>query len=212
MRLTLNEVQLLALRAARGCRLHEGLCEDLARAAAWLCAAGLDGVGAGLAAMQAPGARQPAACGEHHGQWVFEAASAAVAGPSAIDLSIADCGRRVLLTRVDAPLLLLGHAGVAAHDYHCTLRLGDDRGQSALVADGALAWDDPRSPGLSAERVHIEHAGADETPQRIAARVHGVEVDDADVAAIRVLAARVCVPASAASRTHGAGAGLVDSD
>lgn len=212
MRVSVNEVLLTVLKAARGCGLREGLCEDLARAAAWLCGHGMDGLGAALAAMESPGARAPAACAVQPSRWVFDPASAAVAGPSALDLVIATPARTALLARLDAPLLLLGLAGVAAHDHGRGFALSGAGGSGVVVTAAAIGWTDPGAPLLRGDTVLLEDAGQRRAGAPLEASRDGVVVDDGALERVRALAARTLVPASDASRVHGAGAGLVDTD
>ncbi len=210
-RVSLNEVQLGVLKAARGCMLHEGLCEELSRAAVWLCRAGLDGLGAALEAMTAPDARAPASCERVADGWRFDPAAAAVAGPSALDLVLAEPGVRVLLARLDAPLVVLGQAGVAAGDHDRAFRLTGEAGSVDVCGQGFSASVRPER-ALAGARLGVESTPGFRPVAAVGSRVDGIEVD-ADVRArIDALAARTYVPASERSRALGAGAGLVDVD
>lgn len=205
MRRSYNEISMTVKKAALGAGLEYGLAEDVGRAAHWLCARGHDGVAIAHAAIIS--AAGETACRYRSG--VFAGAHAATAGPSALDL--ARTGFPVELENLDVPLLLAGlagaEAGMAAIRFHLTLGDNDAIVISAGGPDRAL---DTLQPGAD---VCVSAEPLAQTGQSAAGQDSaGADVDETTWNRIEALAAKTYVPASDASRTRGAGAGLTDND
>lgn len=210
MRHSLNEIEMVLRKAAAGCGFPHGLAEDIGRAGAWLCAQGRDGLGAGLAGVAA-GRAAPGGIHYDAREKAFADARVAWCGPSAVDLlQCVETGDMVRLTGIDAPLLLVGFAGLAARDTGISLSFSN--GCAVLVGPGGLDM-----------RGAMPSAGADAAlavtgrPDRSGPGVHepsqdGIDIDAALWAEALALAARTYVPASDASRATGAGAGDIDND
>ncbi len=206
MRHSLNEIEVTLRKATIGAGIPVGLAQDIGQAAAWLAACGMDGAGAGLAAITGKSA---AAIGQvaDGGAMTFTDASVAYAGPSAMDFLAA--GHAVQLTGMDAPLLLVGLAGVAATTYD--LDIACDFGAAGVVSvtpDG-LSGDLPAALGRD---VNLTASPATSVANDTKASAAGIEVADAVWNNIVELAGKTYVPESEASRLLGAGAGLTDND
>jgi len=210
VRHSLNEIEMVLRKAAAGCDFPHGLAEDIGRAGAWLCARGLDGLGAGLAGVMA-GRAEPGGMHYDAREKAFSDARVAWCGPSAVDLVLcAEEGDMIRLTGIDVPLLLVGFAGLAALETGISLRFSN--GCAVLAGPGGLDM-----------RGAMPSAGVDATlaltdaPERFrplgeTPLLDGIDVDPTLWAEALALAARTYVPASDASRATGAGAGDIDND
>lgn len=228
MRVSLNEVEVMVRKAARGLGVPVGLAEDCGRQAAWLAGAGLDPLPSvshafeGLASGRA--APSPAL-----GAPVL---SAVLVGPSAVDRVVAGpAGAPPLrLGVVDAPLLVVASAACAAADLGLALEVGAGGPEPVAWAriDGGNVVV-RAAPGTDAAtcrdfpvRVGRPRGGAPVLPvvldgpaldrARAAVFAEGVSVAPDDWTALGRLATRCLVPADARLRMSGAGAGLVDRD
>jgi hypothetical protein len=213
---SLNEVETLAAKAARGAGLPWGLAEDAAKAARWLAAFGLPWPetllrllaarnDAAITAVEAAtsirlsaagGSLSPLICGPH-------------LGDRAADLAAIS----VHLVKVATPLWLLPFAAQAAFAARRPVRLRSspadvlvERRRCVLLRGSpeALAGDDPVS--VTCEAGTGEHDGIDLAP------VDRARVPVETWEALEALAARTYVPASERSRALGAGAGATDND
>lgn len=215
MIVSLNEVESLAYKAARGAGLSWGLAEEAAVAARWLARHGADwGPALADALENSSGLRAPVADatlpiitadrGEIHcpirtGAWLSDV----IAMPISKDM-------HVTIEKVRSPVLLAAFVArlspsvdISAGGGSITWRAGRllvTDGFPRAVADvtidlaaGAAAQTEPTS-GASGSTVQLAELAAG-----IAAR-------------LAVLEARTYVPASAQSRLSGAGAGLADND
>ncbi|MBZ0129658.1 MAG: DUF3726 domain-containing protein [Rhodobacteraceae bacterium] len=204
MRLSLNEVEVTLKKAAMGAGYATGLAEDTGRACFWLAERGLDAARAGAAALQSPAGGGGGELGD--GCLRFAAARVVRDGPSALDLLLSGDASSVELEAADAPLLLVGLAGVAAAVHGVAWRLVHAAGALVIGGDGVDGA--MPKPGAMIRLTRLAEA----TPTGIAPQTGGCEVGDADWAAITALAARLLVPESDASRQAGAGAGAIDND
>ena len=218
MRLSLNEVEVTARKAALGAGLPLGLAEEAGAIAYWLAAAGF-AVAPLIARALGELALPSLAMEEAPGGWRLvgqpSPLSAIVAAPSACDLVIAAAkqGRRARVrAAVDLPAIALAACAVASGRAHLSLTL----------AIGAEPWPGPRGldardiarlAALREREVTIAPGQPETTPFSAIAPAHdGVEVDPAEWAAVQALADRMLVPATRHSRERGAGAGLIDTD
>ena len=206
MDLSLNEIEGGLRKAAMGAGLPVGLAEETGRAAAALQGAGFDGVGAALACLrQAFHTPEPMI---RDGLAEFGAGHAIAAGIAALDMLAAGGVTRATLTATPAPLMIAGLAMVAAEDQGHAYALGLGQGGFALVSPSGISPEGALPAGAGPVTVALTHPAAQEahqTPTR-----HPVA--DALWAEVGALAARTYVPASAASRASGAGAGAIDND
>lgn len=214
MNLSLNEVENLVRKAARGAGLDPGRADDLAAAAAVLASHPLP-VCAILYRALTGGAGQSLTIAADGAHASCHATSAAHVGPSALDLLLANPpGFEVTLDAVDEPLLIAALAVVAARRYaaHFTLATGGDTvsitrdRRSDLTALG-------QAQGAQLVLRRLDATGA--RPSRTispACRYDPEKLSDDGVAGLERLARMTYVPASEDSRLRGAGAGLTDND
>ena len=204
---SLNEVEALAAKAARGAGLSWGLCEDTGKAARWLAARGIDW-GPSLIALFSVHARlrrplDPVA---------DRALSPLLAGTYIADLGLTSA----TLADVAYPLWLLPFAGRIAAEGGTAVRVRwDDLSIVVWPKGGEVAGslsgfaiartDELLIAPVTAGRNMPGCAAA--FPQRARSAIA-----PADWQALEALGARTYVPASAQSRAKGAGAGLADND
>lgn len=209
--LSLNEVDAMARRAARGAGYPWGLAEEAGKAARWLCARSLDGckrlagvLDAGFAAdLPAHMPADPGAPWQGAGPLCPLATGAAVS-----DMAARLADQSLTLHEVAHPMLLVPFAGLAALRAQTPVCVdcGDDGGRA--VTDGlGLSLDGP-FPAL-ARIVTIRRGGDLHNP--LAARTRAAP-DPAAWALLGRLAGRTYAPATEESRRLGAGAGLSDND
>lgn len=191
MSFSLNEVEAMARKAARGAGCDWGLAEEAAKATRWLCAQGLDGVQllcAGLSSEDLAGA-----CPLKVGASLIDRAATLDASP-------------LKLAHVAYPALLLPFAAMAARKLQQVIW---------VECDGAHAVTDGQGLAITgtfpdhAVRVDVLVDGVLSAPMPPATRA---TPDPEAWAALASLAQLTYAPATEASRLHGAGAGLSDND
>ena len=192
--LSLNEVETLAQKAARGAGLPWGAAEDAGRSAAWMA--------------------------RHVGAWaeplltLLESPPPAALSPLLLAGQLAD-GAVAAAARVVQPLWLL--PGLLAGPGRCNpvaLRLGEaeircnpDETPSATLPAAALA----ALPAVPVA-VRLGEGRLPGLPYDLPARFRRSAVPVAAWERLQALAARTYVPASLESRLRGAGAGLLDDE
>ncbi|MDQ0512629.1 DUF3726 domain-containing protein [Ancylobacter amanitiformis] len=206
MDLSLNEVETLAAKAARGAGCSWGEADEMGRAARWLAHSGLAFAPTLIAFLEARGtlARPRAvdgqleapgpACPLATGCWLVDGAGA---------------WTMVDLPDVAFPLLLLPFAARAAHLAGRPLRFTSREGAWTLTALGELSGDEPggvRSEGQS----RVACTGDVPSPARPVHRRAAMEA--ADLRVLQTYALNTCVPESEGSRSRGAGGGGTDDD
>jgi Protein of unknown function (DUF3726) len=214
---SLNEVETLAAKAARGAGLTWGLAEDAAKAARWLAAFGLpwpETLLRLLAARNAPAiATLETATGVHLSGADGGSLSPLLCGPHLGDRAADFAATSVHLVKVATPLWLLPFAAQAAFATRRPVRLRSspadvlvERRRCVLLRGSleALAGNDPVD--VACEAGTGEHDGIDLAP------VDRARVPIDTWGALEALAARTYVPASERSRALGAGAGETDND
>lgn len=218
---SLNEIEALARKAARGAGMSWGLAEEAGKAARWLAARGLPALPS-LAALldaqdglpyqvvrpqeetAADGALRWRAAGERLCPIACGAALADRAGDPAAGLSLK-------LERVAQPLLLLPFLARAADQRSGAIALSLDGWEIRVGPDGpddaaALA----AAPAEASARLRpLDRPVA---AARAAPGAAGFEAPDDAWETLARFAHRTYVPASDESRLAGAGAGLSDND
>lgn len=220
---SLNEIEMMVWKAARGAGLAWGLAEEMAQAARWLADRGLDWAEPLVAALddvERRGGQLPAPFLADDGAWdpaLGEAlASPVLYGPLLTDIA-SDLGseRPLIFRGVAQPLLMLPFAAGAARELGFGLGLRIDAAlfyfDGAAGAEGAAALANP----ALAERVVLTME--DERPAGVAltafpAGAPRQAIPAAPLARLEAWVHRTYVPASAESRRAGAGAGLTDND
>lgn len=214
---SLNEIEALARKAARGAGLGWGLAEEASHTTRWLCAMGLPGGECLAALLETLDGTDPAAFRPDPVQGRWRAPGGTLC-PLATGAALSDraaqlaAGPRVTLGRTRFPLLLFPAIAGAA---------------DATGAALSLCW-----PGASLTRAGGESLVEPADPARLgAARVDSAEIGPAGAAggtalprawrgrispgaerALQHLAQRTYAPESEQSRLGGAGAGLTDND
>jgi hypothetical protein len=216
MTFSLNEIETMGKRAARGAGLAWGLAEEAGKATRWLTARGL------------PGAEELAQIlTRHDGQTYDEAAPddvggvwrapsgrlcPLIAGPALCDRAglLAD-GHDIELGPTAQPLLLVPYVAGAAKLTGAAFELAWSGCVVTVTADGFLI-DGDRSAltARSVEGVLCRRQRDIETPP--SRETHGAAVDAETWSRLEAFAQRTYAPATEASRLVGAGAGLIDSD
>lgn len=228
MHLSLNEISAALRKAGRGAGLPVGLADEVADAAIWLVERGRDGVAAAVQGLASP----------HCEIEIVQTAPltlrgpVVVAGPSAVDLLMTEpADGRVRIEAVDAPLLLAGMVGralegeraegerVAVLRFGAGDGLGDGGGEIIVSGGGVQVRAECSSPDLAApdlpnpgQPVEIRFAASVSGSGRPITTLGAITVDDALWAEVQALAAKTYVPADAASRSRGAGAGAIDNE
>ncbi|MEM7509112.1 MAG: DUF3726 domain-containing protein [Pseudomonadota bacterium] len=214
MSFSLNEVEALAKRAARGSGLHWGLAEEAAKGVRWLARFGLPGPAllADLLILNDGAAHEDLTPSDLDGVWT---APAGRLSPLIAGAALSDCADQLRhgslrLGPVSQPMLLAPFAAAAARylGQGVALRWAG----TTLLGDGTVLEISGDQAGATAELVeHVECALAD-PPAKALTSVERAEVDGQTWARLGVFAARTYAPATEASRLLGAGAGVSDND
>lgn len=216
MTYSLNEIEAMAKRAARGAGYHWGHAEEAGKAARWLAEQDLPGPEL-LAALLATGNdrnKDEAAPHLLSGPWraVDGDLCPLLAGSALSDLAseLAD-GRVFELETVAYPALLAPYAAFAAQATGCSVNLSWDETGLLVSSDGVVV--EGSRDGIEAPRTgHVtcrKSTTRDLTP---APGRNGRAVDAKTWTVLGELAQRTFAPATEASRLAGAGAGLTDND
>ena len=190
MTMSLNEVDAMVRKAARGVGLSWGLAEEAGRAARWLCAQGQDGVGAAAKALVGPKSDH---CTFALGAGLADCAAGLRNGPAQFK-------------DVKSPQLFLPFAAMAAKMLQGTVEIDCD-GRCAMTNGRLLTLSDdfPDHASIVTVRV-IDVSLGTECPMSRAMP------DLEDWAQLEALASLTYAPATDESRLNGAGAGLSDND
>jgi hypothetical protein len=209
LRRSLNEIAGELKKAARGAGYPVGIAEDVASAGAALVACGQDGVGAVLAALEiGDGAGNAPTLTTAGGFGTIRAASH---GPSVMDVLVAMPQPAVLeVGLVDQPVFMAGLAVNAAVNNGLSITIEFSGSCRVLAKQGnfQITGDMISQPcGLVLRSQIAEPQTSPAEPQE-----NGYQVNENAWQAIKLLSAKTCVPASEASRIHGAGAQINDND
>lgn len=188
--MSLNEVDAMVRKAARGAGLDWGLAEEAGRAARWLCAQGHDGVGTAAKAL----------AGTSHDRSTFS-----------LGARLADCAADMRngplqFENVSTPQLFLPFAAMSAKILQATVE---------VECNGCLATTDGQSLNLSRDfpdYSSIVTIRITDVPVANACRMSRATPNPEDWAQIEALANLTYAPATDESRLIGAGAGLSDND
>ncbi|MBI1416250.1 MAG: DUF3726 domain-containing protein [Limimaricola sp.] len=200
---SLNEVEALARKAARGAGLSWGLAEEAGRATRWLIAHGLPGAEVLSAALTRLDGLPHDAVAPLDGWQARDVLCPITTGAALADLGAAG-GGDLRLGPVAGPLLLLPF--IAPHVVTLSwdgVRLG--MRDEAVILGGAP--DGVRA--AIAQSVRIETGPAEGRALPLQDRA---ELDAETVSRLDAFAQRTYAPATEASRIAGAGAGLADND
>ncbi|MEL7115375.1 MAG: DUF3726 domain-containing protein [Pseudomonadota bacterium] len=209
MTLSLNEVDGAVRKAALGVGWSYGLAKELGHAAAWLAGRGVDATGAVLAAFNAP--TRAAQVERVPSGWRFVGQPVIAAAPSCFDLLETAPDRETTFVNTDAPLLLLGYAGVAASANRAEYRLSFGTRVIEVSARGLTGLTEPLAPSdeITVHRADGQSVRDMRKPPSAAVRI---DTEQTTWAQLMAFAAKSYVPSSTVSRALGAGAGLTDND
>lgn len=196
-------------KAALGAGFATGLADDIAAAGCWLVECDLDGAAVVLDAIR-PGPSGPTALKRDGNVFAFDRVSAAVLGPSVIDLLVADRDSRVVLYAIDVPVLIAGLAGVASRLYgSCFTMRCNDMHALSILPTGIAIFD---QNWVEAAKFELTIKDGEMFQNLHEPSGWGYDLDETVWRDLDEFAARTYVPSSEESRILGAGAGLTDND
>ncbi len=196
--ISLNEVEQISLKAARGAGAGWGVAEDVARATRWMAARDLDWNAPLLRLLASGAVAEQTRC-------VFEVADLLPGAGAADRWTIEGC----------APAWSLAILSAALYDRAKTLDLAWNNGAARLQAAGVTSTGRPLLDlGLVMPQRVIVTAGTAASPldHVVAATARRSAVERSVWRQLETYAARTTVAASARSRAAGAGGGRVDDD
>ncbi len=201
MTFSLNEVEAQARKATRGVGYSFGMADDAGWAVRWLCAKGLDGVGALAQLLRAVLANEGAPK-LHSGDWCLEKGTLCplYVGVSLADSASADVSDTRQWQAVQSAELLLPFVAAYAAKHGTTVAMTSHARRA--VTDGASLCVEGQSEHAVAP-VTVTLGGQMSTCQSPVSRV---QPSGADWSLLQTCAARTYAPATEASRLKGAGA------
>lgn len=209
VRRSFNEIGTQFRKASIGAGFPVGLAEEIERAGICLIRNGFDGAGAVLEAIS-PGYRPCPPADWEKDTLKFTDFSAAACGPSLFDMAVA-AGKTFTakLNRVDCPLMLVGFALSAAHNYGLDIRIQNEQKEIVRIS----------LPRISCALERLLKVSSCIVKSRQDLRLLPGEdtVTEAEIAedlwqALDKFSHKTYVPATAASRLRGAGAVQIDND
>lgn len=209
MTLSLNEVEALAKKAARGVGYPWGLAEEAAKATRWLCGRSVDGCAelAGLLS-RCDGSDLADWAPMTGNAWSArgETLCPITTGAALSDRSdaLATCDLRI--ENVAHPMLLAPFAGLSARHLDTTVALSWD--DTVVTTDGEALSVRGYAESATAT-VTVTTGGAMDAPRPGSTRA---DPDPATFERLSAFAHRTYAPATEESRIRGAGAGLSDND
>ncbi len=217
MSFSLNEIEAMGKRAARGAGLDWGIAEEAGKAARWLTAHGLPGPELLAELLTRNEGKSYAELAPVSVDGVWEAKSGQlcplVAGAALSDRAAeVAAGREFEFGSIAFPLLLAPYAACGARSRGAAIELSWSGVMLTISPDDGLAveGDIAAVAARTADYVHCRPAGKDTvTPP---AGEPGRAVDAETWSRLSAFAHRTLAPATEASRLAGAGAGLTDND
>ena len=191
---SLNEIEALAKKAARGAGYDWGLAEEAGQAVRWLLARGLPGADALLFICEAKDTGDFEQCPLRFGCALSD-------GYMSVD-GIEPC-------EVTAPLLIVPFLSWTSRRVKTPLSVAWPDAQFGVSPKGKLRWSGahlcPKQADITLSKLAITDVDA------VALR-HRAEVDCETFMSLSAFAARTYAPSTEESRASGAGAGLTDND
>ncbi len=216
MTFSLNEIEAMGKRAARGAGLPWGLAEEAGKAARWLTANGLPGPEELAEILTRNDGKSYDELAPVSVDGVWRASSGRlcplVAGAALCDRAaeIAE-GREIVFGLTAQPLLLAPYAAGAAILTGAAVELSWDGTVMTLTPAGvSIQGDHAALTARSADSIRCRRA--ENTVVVSSADAPGRAVDAEAWSRLAVFAQRTFAPATEASRLAGAGAGLTDND
>lgn len=212
---SLNEIEAMAKRAARGAGFSWGMAEEAAKGSRWLVGFGLPGPEM-LAALLDLNDRIPMAevtPGSLSGTW---SGSAGRLCPVIAGATMSDCAERLLagedivMEEVTHPLLVVPFAGGAA--LHLGAPVAVEWDGIRLTTDGDALCIQGARERLAAKRTATLRCTSQATLTAPITPVFRGQIDTECWERLSAFAHRIYAPATKESRLRGAGAGLSDND
>ncbi len=213
---SLNEIETLTRKAARGAGLSWGLAEEAGKATRWLCSAGLPGPAA-LAGLltQNDGTDYGQLCPiTTNDPWQAKGGTLCplIAGAALCDRAAAlSAGDGITLRNVAYPLLLVPFVAAASElaDATLAIRWGDVK----TTHRGEDAWFSTTTEAFTAPQAQDIHVGPASLPtDRPLERLYRGAMDRQIADILGAFAHRTYAPDTPESRMAGAGAGTSDND
>ncbi len=210
MTLSLNEVEAMAKRAARGAGYPWGLAEEAGKATRWLCARGIDGCGALAGLVRQIDGTDIAGRLPRIGKPEWSGRDGVLCplatGAALTDHAQAIAGQEVRLQAVSVPVFLVPFAAALAETYEKPMTV-QSAGWTACT-DGRHLWSAGAPPGSNAA-TRVVAGGETGLPTRLYQRANP---NPDDWAVLQAFAHRTYAPATEESRRKGAGSDLPDTD
>ncbi len=213
---SMNEVEVLAKKAARGAGQSWGLAEETGKAVRMLAGQGIEATGHLATLLKANDgvAFHTIAPADPDGVWSASGGQLCplVAGACLSDRA-AEFGvdRDLTLDHIAFPVFLIPFAQAVARQTGRTIRL--NWADVYVFVDGALVWVDGNVQSLSISVVvSAEVSAVDNTTGRALDKTDRAAMTQIAAAELTGFAQRTYAPATDASRLAGAGAGLSDND
>lgn len=216
MAFSLNEIEAMGKRAARGAGLPWGLAEEAGKAARWLTARGLSGPEelAEILTRNDGRSYEELAPTSEDGVWRTrsECLCPLVTGAALCDRAAEiAAGRKIELGPVAQPLLLAPYVAAAAKLTGATVELCWAGVEIILAPEGiSIKADDAALKARNADSVNCRRT--EKTAVALPADVQTPTVDAETWSRLNAFAQRTFAPATETSRLAGAGAGLTDND
>ncbi len=215
MMFSLNEIEAMGKRAARGTGLAWGLAEEAGKAARWLSACQLPGADMLLHVLTLNDGREYEELAPLSTEGVWEAASGTlcplIAGPALADLA-ADIakGREVQLGQISSPLMLAPYLASLAAQKDCAVKLSWSGAEIIITKEGLTIAGEAVLVPL-AENVLCSRT--DDQKPAILARMTGCDIESEIWDQLAYLMTRYLAPDTEESRLAGAGgAEITDND
>jgi len=216
MTYSLNEIEAISKKAARGAGFSWGMSEEAGKAVRWLVAYGFAGAEAFADLLETSNGLSRADFAPREVSHMMAPADGPMC-PIACGAVLCDAAARLTrdggtaMLRVAHPLLVVPFAAAAAGILRKPVTIG--WGDLAIVVDASDVWVSDPQDELNApwvDRIDYQRGGqADGTPKRPSFR--GTVSPEAQ-ATLAKFAHRTYAPATEESRMFGAGAGIADND
>lgn len=208
---SLNEIDALSRKAARGAGYSWGLAEDAGRAVRWLEARKLPGATALAQHLQAVDGQDLAKLAPDPESWSALAGTACpiLAGTMLADGLAGDRSEPLLLAKLGTPLLILPFLAVMAEAQGRMVGAEIAGARATLSPDGGLSVS-AAVPLVASATVTLRFDATPEGPV-VADGLRSACATET-IAALNAFAHRTYAPATEESRLAGAGAGLTDND
>ncbi|MCE2522166.1 MAG: DUF3726 domain-containing protein [Rhodobacteraceae bacterium] len=203
-RVSLNEIEFCARKAAGAIGWPFGFAEEIGRAAVWSAVQIPAAISSLLDLIESQ--HRQADCTLNGRTAVFARATAPSA-VAAFDLLAAGACDKAVFRQVSSPLGLIGFGGSASVAFDTAFRLRWAGGLGEVAAGHCRLSGELGNDCQYAAEVVSPKCG---DPLRV--EIDGAVINDAVWHRLQLLAARTLVPATSKSRETGAGAGVVDRD